>query len=281
MLILFVFIVAVVVIYGIIFVKSNFDEDSFDEANLESKLYNGDKLNGYRLADVIFYPDYLTSDHPYSTADHLYRFPDTIGTMYVKRKYPELNLINGPGDFKKHKNEYNKFEHKVLTNLYDMKIDIQLLNQIIKEKGLPQPNFPYSTLLLHVRVGDVLCNYSPTQAHDYSKVGDPVWWNSVLYYILRNKINKVIIISGTHFDECLKESAYYLKTIKDTLEKHANVVYRVGNSPDEDLAFCRHAKHFITTGGGYGYFLGKIVELNGGDFALNKQDTIRMDRRLF
>jgi len=276
MLILIIFVVLVLVIYGINF-KSNFGED-----NLESKLYNGDKLNGYRLADVIFYPDYLTSDHPYSTADHLYRFPDSIGTNYVKRKYPALNGINSAEDFEDTKNnEYNKFEHKILTNLYDMKVDIDLLNEIIDEKQLPQPDFPYSTLLLHVRVGDVLCNYSPTQARDYSKVGNPEWWNSVLDYILRNRINKVIIISGTHFDECLKESAYYLKTIKDTLEKHVNVVYRVGNSPDEDLAFVRHAKHFITTGGGYGYFLGKIVELNGGNFVLNNQDTVRMDRRLF
>ena len=275
MLNLIVFIVVILAVCGMYFVKSGF-------SNLESKLYNGDKLNGYRLADVIFYPDYLTSNHPYSTADHLYRFPDTIGTIYVKRKYPELSLINNPEDFEIHEDEYYKFESKILTNLYDMKIDIDLLNEIIKEKNLPQPDFPDSTLLLHIRVGDVLCNYSDMQARDYSKVGNPVWWNKVAKYILDNKINKVIIIAGTHFKECLEESVNYLESIKQTLEKlNINVVYRVGNSPDEDLAFCRYAKHFITTGGGYGYFLGNIVELNGGKFVLNRQDTIRMDRRLF
>ena len=279
MLNLIVFIVVILVICWMCFIKST--QSGF--SNLESKLYNGDKLNGYRLADIIFYPDYLTYKHKYSTADHLYRFPDSIGTMYVKRKYPELSGINSPEDFESNRSDYMIFEKKVLKNLYDMKIDIDLLNEIIKEKKLPQPKFPYSTLLLHVRVGDVLCSYKDTHnPYHYSKVGNPVWWNSVLQYIITNRINKVIIIAGTHFNECLQESVYYLETIKDTLEKaNIDVEYRVGNSPDEDLAFCRYAKHFITTGGGYGYFLGKIVELNGGNFVLNKQDTVRMDRRLF
>jgi hypothetical protein len=276
MLNLLVFIVIAVVIYRLCFDSSGF-------RNLESKLYNGDKLNGYRLADVIFYPDYLTIKHQYSTSDHLYRFPDTIGTIYVKRKYPELNRINHPEDFEKYKNDYYRFENRVLTNLYDMKIDVELLNKIIKEKKLPQPKFSHSTLLLHVRVGDVLCSYNNSNnAYHYSKVGNPVWWNNLIEYIIINKINKVIIIAGTHFKECLKESVNYLETIKQTLEKaKLNVIYRVGYSPDEDLAFCRYATHFITTGGGYGYFLGKIVELNGGKFVLNRQDTVRMDRRLF
>jgi hypothetical protein len=272
--------VFVIVVY-IYFNTSNFGESQI--VNLEEKLYNGDKLNGYRLADVIFYPDYLTTKHQYSTADHLHRFPDTIGTIYVKRKFPELRQINKVEDFEKHKEDYARFETKILANLPDYKIDIDLLNDIIKEKQFPQPNFPYSTLMLHVRVGDVLCNYNDMDhAYTYSKVGNFDWWEKVLKYIHDNKIKRVVIIAGTHFKECLTESVKYLETIKDTLQKkNLNVSYRVGNSPDEDLAYCRHAKHFITTGGGYGYFLGKIVELNGGNFVLNKRDTLRGDRKLF
>jgi hypothetical protein len=279
MLNLIVFIVVILVICWMYFVKSEYSGFS----NLENKLYNGDKLNGYRLADIIFYPDYLTDKHQYSTADHLYRFPDTIGTTYVKRKYPELNKINNPEDFEIYKNDYKTFENKVLGNLHQIQIDVNLLNQIISEKRFTQPQFSYSTLLLHVRVGDVLCNYKDmTHAYDYAKVGNNQWWDSVIKYIIQNKIKNVIIIAGTHFKECLKESVEYLEKIKNDLEmNNLNVEYRIGNSPDEDLAFCKNAKHFITTGGGYGYFLGKIVELNGGNFVLNNKDTLRKDRTIF
>jgi hypothetical protein len=157
MIILIIFVVIVVFVSCIYFNTSKFDKPQI--IKLEDKLYNGDKLNGYRLADVIFYPDYLTNKHQYSTSDHLYRFPDTIGTIYVKRKYPELSGINSPEDFEKQKDNYTRFEKKVLENLHDIKIDIELLNDIIKQKQFSQPNFPYSTLMLHVRVGDVLCNY--------------------------------------------------------------------------------------------------------------------------
>lgn len=283
--ILFVVIVVVVIIYN------NFDnfsslEGRIDEdKDLENKLYNGDKLNGYRLADIIFYPDYLKFNHQYSTRDHLYRFPGTIGTTYVKRKYPQLNKINKPDDFEIYKKEYLEFEDLVDRKLYDIKIDTELLNEIIEQKGFEQPQFTQSTLLLHVRVGDVLCgDYKNGEApSNYAKVGDNDWWNKVMDYIIKNKITKIIILSGTHFKECLEESVHYLQFVKKRLEGAGlHVSYHIGNSPDEDLAYSKNAKHFITTGGGYGFFLGKIIELNGGNFVLHKQNTsVRADRKLF
>ena len=55
----------------------------------------------------------------------------------------------------------------------------------------------------------------------------------------------------------------------DLLKKNnIKVLFHLGNTPDNDLLFCRKAKHFITTGGGYGYFLGNIIKLNGGNFVL-------------
>ena len=144
-------------------------------------------------------------------------------------------------------------------------------------------NFNDKTLLLHVRVGDVLCRYDGmTHAYDYAKKGNYEWWDKVMEYIKENSINNVIIVSGTHFPDCLLESAEYIDSIKQSLVKNGiKVRYRVGNSPDDDLIFCKDAKHFITTGGGYGYFLGKIVELNGGKFVLNNKDTIRKNIKLF
>jgi len=258
---------------------------SFDNIqNLSKSLYNGTQLDGYRLADVIFYPDYLTSKHEYSTMDHLYKFPNTIGTRYIKQKYPFLQNINTKEDLDKHKLGYSHFEEYILKNLTKQSIDIALLNKIINENKMNEVNEVQSnTLYLHVRVADVLCKYNgQDHSYIYSKIGNKVWWNKVMDYVISNKINKIIIIAGTHFKDCLEESANYLENIKTIFNNHGiKVQFRVGYSPDEDLIFCKDAKHFITTGGGYGYFLGKIIELNGGKFALNEKDTVRKDRKLF
>ena len=282
--IIFLFIFLVVFIIN---KKSSFKSESvYNDIGLNelsSKLYNGDKYDGYRLADVIFYPDYLTREHKYSTMSHLYKYPDTIGVEYIRRKYPFLKKINSENDFSKYQNEYSNFENTINSNINSTKIDIDLLNDIIKEKNKEEQYFNEDTLYLHVRVGDVLCKY-PGQNHSliYSKRGDTGWWESVMDYIKNKGITKVVIIAGTHFKDCLMESAEYLQEIKKKLTSEGlNVFYRIGNSPDDDLMFCRNAKHFITTGGGYGYFLGKIVELNGGNFVLNKKDTVRKDRALF
>jgi len=263
--------------------KSSFTYDKLSLHDITNKLYNGDKLNGYRLADIIFYPDYLTRKHKYSTRDHLYTYPNTIGVQYIQRKYPFLKKIKSETDFFKFNDEYLNFENEILSNLKSIKIDIDLLNEIIEEQNDEPIKINENILFLHIRVGDVLCKY-PNSNHAilYSKKGNVKWWNSVINYIIQNNIQEVIIIAGTHFKECLYDSAVYLNEIHNYLESYnLKVGYRVGNSPDQDLIFCKNAKHFITTGGGYGYFLGKIVELNGGNFVLNKKDTIRVDRKLF
>jgi hypothetical protein len=114
-------------------------------------------------------------------------------------------------------------------------------------------------------------------------MGDTDWWNKVQKYIYKNGITKVIIIAGSHFNQCLKESEEYLEDRRDFLTtKNTEVELHTGYSPDEDLVFSRYAKHFITTGGGYGFFLGNIVKLNGGNFVLNGPNlTIRSGVKLF
>jgi len=255
----------------------------YNLSKLSNKLYNGNELDGYRLADLIFYPDYLTSKHKYSTVDHLYKFPNTIGVKYIKRKYPFLQKINNIEDINLYKTEYKAFENQINNNLKDG-IDIDLLNSIINEMDIPKNNVDDKTLFLHIRVGDVLCKYNGLfHEVEYAKKGNTFWWNRVVGYIESNDITEVIIVSGTHFKDCLNKSASYLEERKSFLQSMTgvNIVYRIGYSPDEDLVFCKDAKHFITTGGGYGYFLGKIVELNGGKFVLNNKDTIRKGISLF
>jgi hypothetical protein len=274
-----IIILLVILVLFIINKKSNF----VDSNELISKLYNGDKYNGYRLADIIFYPDYLTRRHNYSTRSHLYKYPDTIGVEYIRRKYPILKKFNNESDFIKYRDDYLKLEQDILSSFKSNGIDMNILNGIIEERTTNSEKPGEDTLYLHMRVGDVLCKYPKSYNHskEYAKRGDTTWWNSVIDYIKQNGIKKVVIIAGTHFKECLDQSAGYILEIANKLYQIVKVDYRIGNSPDDDLIFSRNAKHFITTGGGYGYFLGKIVELNGGKFALNQKDTVRKDRVLF
>ena len=227
-------IITCVLIIIYIIVKSNFYSNfsKFDKVtDLSNSLYNGNELDGYRLADVIFYPDYLTSKHKYINVAHLYKFHNTIGTKYIKRKYTFLKKINNIEDINLYKTEYNAFENQISNNLKDG-IDIDLLNSIINEKSIKKNNVDDKTLFLHIRVGDVLCKYEGmSHAFDYAKKGNTVWWDTVLDYIKSNNINNVIIISGTHFKDCLVESAIYLEERKSFLQSRAdvNVVYRIGN----------------------------------------------------
>ena len=64
------------------------------------------------------------------------------------------------------------------------------------------------------------------------------------------------------FDKCLLESAQYLENRRRYLIDNIpniNIVFRVGKSPDEDILFCKNAKHFISTGGGFGKLLKEIL----------------------
>lgn len=238
-------------------------------SQLEEKLYNGDKLNGYRLGDLILHPIYLTRNHEFSSIrESIYKYPDTIAVKYLKEKYPFLQKINSEDDFERYDKLYNDFEIYISENK-DTKPDIQLLNKIIKDNGFTESIFESNTLVLHIRVGDILCNYNNDTRNNYSKKGNKVWWSKVLNYIKSNHITNVIIVSGTHFTDCLEESVKYLENRKHLINKLGiEVKYHLGYSPDEDFVFCKNAKHFITTGGGYGNFIGEMVKLNGGNFAL-------------
>ena len=72
------------------------------------------------------------------------------------------------------------------------------------------------------------------------------------------------MMGGCHIPECYEESWKYLESKKQFFEsKGFEVIYRLGNSPDEDILFASNAKYYSTTGGGYGKLLGEIVESYG------------------
>jgi len=195
-------------------------------------LYNGDKWDGYRIGDVFkFDKDNVHYNSLYSDniLYHEEKFPDSIASEYIKR-----NTLNSGGN-------------------------LELLKQIIDEKD-DSVYVSDSTLVLHMRVGDVMCSFLPIFKESYNKQNNIEWWDNVVQYIQTHEINKVVIISGTHVDTCIKESNDYIKDRSQFLKNiGVSIDYRIGQSPDDDIIYCRNAKHVISTGGGFGNLLKLIV----------------------
>lgn len=227
--IILILIIIIIIIY---FHKSRF---------VDLGLYNGDEWSSYRIGDVIFQPKNSEFYDPKFVNNILYhtdKFKGSIAAEYILN-----NESNEP--------------------------NLKLLNQIIKKRVNNSPNQDTQTLYLHIRVGDVLCKKNSewlnkiNTSDQYTKKNDTKWWNGILKYIRKNNINKVVIISGLHLPECIKESNDYILDRKKFLENNnLNVTLILGQSPDDDIIRCAYVKHFITTGGGYGKLIDQINKMN-------------------
>ena len=201
------------------------------------KLYNGNEWNKYRLGDVYNgYQHVYDPTHPENVYYHKYKFKGSIANQYI---------------------------NKNTTGRKNKALLLEIINKMVKDKF----NYP-DTLFLHIRVGDVICDLDNQWIKQvngpliYAKVGDTTWWNNVLNYIKMNGIKKVVIISGTHMNKCIKDSTDYLLDREKFLKSKLNLIvsFRLGQSPDQDILTCAYVKHFITTGGGYGNLIKEINE---------------------
>ena len=223
--------VVVLVILFLIFILIN-KKSSFSS----SSIYNGDHWNNYRLGDVVlmsksskFYDSKFHDNVLYHTTE----YPGSIAAEYIRDN-----------------DKYQNFE---------------LLNKIInKRKSNYIETIDDHSLVLHIRVGDVICKLGDGAKSYYSKIGVTGWWKDVVKYIKKNGITRVIIVAGTHYNECIDESEKYILDRGNYISNSSGVKveYRLGKSPDDDLMFCQKAKHFITTGGGYGELLKMITNKN-------------------
>ena len=193
--------------------------------DVKLKIYNGKKWYHYRIGDV-----YQYGNDP-NVGDLSYHIRDFPGSLAAKLMETKPYIRN------------NK----------------ELIRKLIKEKN--KQNLNNTDMVLHVRIGDVMCLFNKKHLH-YSRYGDTVWWDSIINYIKTNNINKVYIIAGSHQPHCLEESSKYLNDIFNFLKNTVsglNVIFKLGASPDEDIIFASTAKHFKSTGGGYGKLIEQIL----------------------
>lgn len=179
----------------------------------------------YRLGDVFWRTD-KDEDLHY----HTQMYPGTIASEYLK--------------------------HSDVSENWDV-----LLNIIDKKKKKTRP--PQSELVLHVRIGDVLC-VTPDE-YNYARKNQPEWWNKLTEFIQRENIKKVHIMAGNHTHVCIKESKEYLDDRAGFLREHGvqDVEFHLDKSADDDLLFATTYKYFITTGGGYGNLIGEVTRRMG------------------
>ena len=211
-----------ILILILLFLTSFISKDNVKD-NFKSKIYNGKKWYHYRIGDV-----YQYGNDP-NVGDLSYHIRDFPGSLAAKLMEIKPYIRN------------NK----------------ELIRKLIKEK---QQILNNTDMVLHVRIGDVMCLFNKTQIH-YSRFGDTVWWDSIINYIKTNNINQVYIIAGSHQPHCLEESSKYLNDIFNFLKNTVpglNVIFKLGASPDEDIIFASTAKHFKSTGGGYGKLIDQI-----------------------
>ena len=250
----FIFIIIVIIFFIYKFHKKN---------NFSSKGH-------YRIADLLFYPEQIIDggDLSYMLND----YPTSIGVGYMLEQFPCIKTSINNEDcigLLKQKNENNYINTKMLIDIIKNHEDYKKYSK----------NFNNNELLLHVRIGDVLCNKdtvffdsNKTFSQIYSKYGDVEWWNNVIKYIDENKIDTVYLMYGSHTKTCLEESTKYINSIKDML-KNYKIIDINENTADQDLMFSLNSKHFITTGGGYGLLIGEIVKKNGGNFIFTPERT--------
>ena len=133
-----------------------------------AEIYNGIYWDKYRLGDIFYQnpissPMYTNLEHKENLLYHIDKYPNSIASEYIKQN-----------------------KNKIQQNF-------KLLNQIIESKikneKLKTIDFDNSTILIHIRTGDILCDYSKgSMAKCYAKIGDTEWWNEVISIIKDQKI---------------------------------------------------------------------------------------------
>ena len=197
-------------------------------------LYNGNKWYNYRIGDLVLHEDLnkgLLKDMPF------------VGTNYHKSRFPHSLAA----EYEQKDMHYEPDESK-----------IEFIKSLIKQRKIRKTDF-----VLHMRVGDVLTKFS-IYKEDFFKQDH--WWESLIDYIKKNNLQRVIIMAGCHINEGIQESVKYIEEKRLLFEKeNLKVLYRFASSPDEDLLFVSNAKHYSSTGGRYGKLLGHIVKSFGGN----------------
>ena len=158
--------------------------------------------------------------------------------------------------------------------------DIETLNNIIKNHC--NINFN-NDCVIHIRTGDVLENETketinkrwnsdeienknviPSPRSHIMYIHNKKYYLSKIIKLKKLNINKVIIISGSHYKHNnFKNSSYFIDIVKELFQKNSfNVKLKLARNPDDDLCLIYNSKYFIPGKGGYSRLLTDIAKYN-------------------
>ena len=197
----------------------------------------------YRLGDMVLHKQ----GHIYLLKKiYNYYYPDSIANEYLKR-------VN-----------------------YDKIPDYDLLHDIVKEKSQDLEKPSKKSLVIHLRVGDVIeweykgdidellegkSDYTGSDGHLY--LFDYEYFDNNLQKV-KDKIEKIIIVGGYHIKRNTTRSEIYINKICDFFEKKGFEVEKRINqyTPDEDFLFMCNSSYYLKTGGGYSNLISQMVTKN-------------------
>lgn len=154
--------------------------------------------------------------------------------------------------------------------------DYETLYQIVKKKSknisLPEEK----TLVIHLRIGDVIENEYLGSIDDLLEGKSDYKGSDGWYYLkdykyfedniekIKEKINKIVIVGGYHCTNNPVRSKIYLeKLIKFMQNKNYIVEQRIDKySPDEDFIYMSNSSFFLRSGGGYSKLTNEMVKMN-------------------
>ena len=216
------------------------------EINIKIKLPSEPE---YRIGDMFLYPfwrkqgyggeNHETGEDMTGEEYHLKYFPDSIASEYMMKS-------------KKSKN-------------FDVLFDI--INSRKKYHILP----PKNTLVMHLRVGDVIDD----RGWNDKSVKDLLTYGSLyvkslysIYKILncaiRNGIESVHIVYGFHKEGKFLKSKLYLACVYLYCKENGFDVKLITQSDaDKALVYLTYSDLFAPSGGGFSYIISRLVKKNG------------------
>ena len=181
--------------------------------------------------------------------------------------YSEHFLYNGSKWFKYRIGDLYYRPYLVDKESHSERFRYSIANDLIGNKDIKsvidKRLLKSSDFLLHLRIGDVIVKCLDFHKKEYFK--DQEWWDSLIEYLKKNKIKRVVMMAGSHMPEFLDKSWTYIESKKNFFEEAGfETQYRLGCAPDEDLIYSVNAKHFTSTGGNFGRLLSEVVSNYGG-----------------
>jgi hypothetical protein len=218
--------------------------------------------------------------------NNIYNYFYNLFTNFEGYRLGDIYNGNGGDDAEnyiiKNKDKFkNTIGYKYIINRKKKLNDIETLNNIIKNHC--NINFT-NDCIVHIRTGDVLERLTKQEIinrwnennnnNNENKI--PNYWspdkyiNTKQYYISKImklkklNINKVIIISGSHYKHNnIKNSSYFIDIVKQFFKDNdIKVSLKLGSNPDDDLCLLYNSKYFIAGKGGYSRLLTDIVKFN-------------------